>query len=302
LKERFGEYSEKLKCSLELAMSYLYLKALDAKAKDINHMAFIRILDLLIEVIAKTTNQVKTGSRSIGYRFILSELKRLKSPKDLTIITFNYDLIIERILDGIAKTTDNKNSFAFPGCYRLQNVSGMGRIKSDDVFSNPSHTHEGVAVLKLHGSMNWVSKHTSYSPNPSALFKPNRELHIAYNTNIQSGITLKKKRVSYLKPIIVPPVSGKRNMMHKEILPLWNIASKALKEADRVIIVGYSCPPLDIEARILISESLQENKNKKIYVIDPNTAAASKFIELSGVNHSTVYTSIKNWIEDATKL
>ena len=102
-----------------------------------------------------------------------------------------------------------------------------------------------------------------------------------------------------MHPVIVPPVSGKRGMMHRDILPLWERAGSALSSADRVVIAGYSCPPLDLEARILISENLRKNSKKKLYVIDPNPAAVASFVELCGVDHATLYTSIKDWLRDA---
>jgi hypothetical protein len=104
-----------------------------------------------------------------------------------------------------------------------------------------------------------------------------------------------------MKPIIVPPVSGKRNMMHGSMAGLWKLASKSLQDADRVVIAGYSCPPLDFEARILLSENLRLNDSKKLYVIDPNPQSAAKFIEICGVDHSTIYVSVKDWVRDTVK-
>jgi len=299
LNEFFGDYSGTLVTSLETTMTYLYLKAVDSKPADKHHLAFLKMLDLLAAVLAKTTNGVKTGRRSLIYRFILSELSRLDAPEDLTVITFNYDIIVERVLEGIANTTTRKGSFFFPGCYRLDEIASINRIKNSPTFSDVSRKHEGVSVLKLHGSMNWKSTHTSDSPTPTALFNPKRKINVGYNLEIEKGLTWKRARTVYLKPIIVPPVSGKRKVMHDGIVPLWDRAAKALEQCDRVVVAGYSCPPLDIEARILLSESLRKNKDKKLYVIDPNPQTASKFVELCGVNHSTIYSSISAWVDDA---
>ena len=72
----------------------------------------------------------------------------------------------------------------------------------------------------------------------------------------------------------------------------------ALQKADRVVVAGYSCPSLDLEARILLSENMRANLDKRVYVIDPNPSAAVKFLELCGVDHITIYTSIDGWIRD----
>jgi len=193
-----------------------------------------------------------------------------------------------------------KDIFSFPGCYRLGENAQVQTINSHAPFSNFSKKHHGVKVLKLHGSLNWQSKHNSDMPKPAALFAPNRALYVMNSTKIAMSLTWKpNKRLNYMKPIIVPPVSGKRGMMHNSMTNLWTLASTALQEADRVVIAGYSCPALDLESRILFSESLRKNPSKKLYVIDPNPQSAAKFIEICGVDHSTIYTSVADWVWDS---
>jgi hypothetical protein len=299
LEDLVGDYSHTLKASLEASAAYLYLKAIDSPSGSVYHKGFLDLLQLLNSVLAKTTNNLSLGPRSLLYRFLLAELKKVDTPEDLSIITFNYDLLAERTMDEIADK-NGKDVFSFPGCYRLGEIAQVQSIKTHDPFSNLSKKHHGVKVLKLHGSLNWQSKHTSAEPNPSALFAPNRALHVMNSPEIAVSLTWKpNKRRIYMKPIIVPPVSGKRGMMHNSMTNLWTLASTALQEADRVVIAGYSCPALDLEARILLSENLRLNPSKKLYVIDPNPQSAAKFIEICGVDHSTIYTSVKDWVRDS---
>ena len=301
LDELVGDYSSNIKQSLERAATYLYLKAIDSPAGSPYHKGFVSFLNLLQQVLAKTTNPLKVGKSSLLYRFLLSELKILEKPENLSVITFNYDLMVERALDEIAKS-NGEEIFQFPNCYRLKDIAGTTRINGLNQFSNSGTTNLGVEVLKLHGSMNWLSIHTSDEPKPHTLFAPNREIHIADSPMISWNLNWKRnKRKMYMKPIIVPPVSGKRGMMHRGFEPLWEKAAKRLQEADRIVVAGYSCPPLDIEARMLLSENLRKNNSKKLYVIDPSAESAAKFIDICGVNHCTIYSSIKAWIEDAKK-
>lgn len=293
-----GDYTHTLMSSLEASAAYLYLKAVDSPSGSAYHKGFLDLLKLLTVVLAKTTNNLSMGPRSIFYRFLLSELKKVDKPENLTIITFNYDLLAERTLDEIASKNGN-HIFSMPGCYRLNDIAQFTHINGFSTFNNIEKSHRGVPVLKLHGSMNWQSKHNSAEPNPSALFSPSRALHITNSPDVATSLSVKRKRRIYMKPIIVPPVSGKRNMMHNSMTGLWKIASKALQKADRVVVAGYSCPPLDLEARILLSENLRLNKDKKLYVIDPNAESAAKFIEICGVDHSTIYTSVKEWVRDS---
>lgn len=301
LKNLVGDYSQTLLKSLETSAAYLYLKAVDSPSGSSYHKGFIDLLLLLNSVLASSTNDLSLGPRSLLYRFFLSELKRVNKPKDLTLITFNYDLLAERALDEIA-SRNGSEYFSFPGCYRLKDVEGVPTINTHNTFMNIDKESEGVAVLKLHGSMNWQSKHSSPEPYPSALYSPARSLYVMNSPKIAHSLSWKpKKRLVYMKPIIVPPVSGKRGMMHNSMKDIWKIAGRALREADRVVVIGYSCPPLDLEARILLSENLRQNKNKKLYVIDPSPESSAKFIEICGVDHATFYTSLKDWVRDAAR-
>ncbi|MBA3967661.1 MAG: SIR2 family protein [Nitrospirales bacterium] len=231
----------------------------------------------------------------------MSELKKraLENPSDLTIITFNYDLMLERVLDEISQK-GHSETFFFPGCYRIEGLTEVQAMaKKEDKFASENFEHKGVALLKLHGSMNWHSRHNSNAPTPKGMFDITRDLHVLNSKMVQHSIVWKRKqRQVYMKPVIVPPVSGKRGMIHQDLLGLWNKAAKALAQADRVVIAGYSCPPLDLEARILLSENLRAKPNKRVYVVDPSPQTATRFIELCGVDFITIYKSIEAWVRD----
>lgn len=301
----FGEYSGALLNSLETATSCLYLKALDAKPKDDVHQGFLLLLALLRRVLGFTTNVIKPGKRSLVYRFLRSELKKAGGHENLSIITFNYDLLIERCLAELSKVKGGA-LFHFPGCYRLSHIERSHLLlaeKPPEPFDGPSLLHEGVPIYKLHGSLNWYSAHKSQSPTPRQLFKDTRQIYVVRSPVISTkkGLSYKRtRRRLYMHPVIVPPVSGKRIMMHREIAAIWGQAAKALQSAERIVIVGYSCPPLDLESRILLSENLRKNPNKKnVYVVDPNSKEAAKFSTICGVDHMTIYDSLNDWIRDA---
>ncbi len=299
LKSLVGDYADSLCSSLETATTYLYMKAIDSPNGSTYHKGFLNLLYLLNSVLAKTTNPVSIGPRSLVYRFILSELRKVENPEDLNIITFNYDLVLERALEQIAEH-GREDVFRFPGCYRLKGITRIPPVEGMPQFVSEDYKHEGVGVLKLHGSMNWQSVHTSARPSPSALLNEKRVLHVLDSTLIPDNLSWRRnQKMVHMKPIIVPPVSGKRGMMQRDVLSLWAKAAALLRDADRVVVAGYSCPPLDLEARILISENMRANDSKRVYVIDPNPEASVKFLELCGVDHLTLYTYINEWLRDA---
>lgn len=295
-----GDYAKVLSSSFETASTYLYIKAIDSKPGSTYHLGFLNLLTLLNLVLAETTNSLKTNPQSLIYRFLLSELKKqdLKKHSDFSIITFNYDLLLERALEAI-DLNGHSGTFHFPGCYRLEGITNISSIESAAQFNSQSLDHEGVALFKLHGSMNWHSKHNLATPMPKTMFNPEREIHLHNSPIIFKDLVWKpNQRRVYMKPVIVPPASGKRGMIHQDLLGLWSKAAKALAQADRVVIAGYSCPPLDLEARILLSENLRANPNKRVYVIDPSPQTAARFTELCGVDLITIYKSIEAWVRD----
>lgn len=295
-----GDYAKVLSSSFETASTYLYIKAIDSKPGSTYHHGFLNLLTLLNLVLSETTNSLKTSPQSLIYRFLLSELRKqdLKKPSDFSIITFNYDLLLERALEAI-DLNGHSGTFNFPGCYRLEGITKISSIEDATQFKSQSLDHDGVALFKLHGSMNWHSKHNSATPMPKTMFNTEREIHLHNSPIIFKDLVWKpNQRRVYMKPVIVPPISGKRGMIHQDLLSLWNKAATTLRQADRVVIAGYSCPPLDLEARILLSENLRANSNKKVFVIDPSPQTGTRFTELCGVDRITIYKSIGAWVRD----
>ena len=136
---------------------------------------------------------------------VLAErIKEGHGPEDLTIITFNYDLIFERVLELI-DVRGRDGTFWFPGCYRMDGIARIQNVSGQPEFKSEEYAHEGVAVLKLHGSVNWQSNHTSSSPTSAAMLNPNRELHVLDSTMISLALSWRRKRRTvHMKPIIVP--------------------------------------------------------------------------------------------------
>ena len=296
--DHVGEYSDILCQSLESATSYIYLKTLDANKNDRINKTFVGHLLLLQEVLARTTNQLSVHPRSLIYRFLLNELAHVEKPEDMTIVTFNYDILLERALRSLADT--RPGVFSFPGCYRLKDLtsSDARSVTGESDLATKDLAATGVPVLKLHGSLNWFSKHKSFTPLPRHLTAQNRQLTVSMANKIPKALTFTNKRTVHLKPIIIPPVSGKRAIMQNDVLGLWKIAAKALQQADRIVIAGYSCPPMDLEARFLISENLRKNDSKNVYLVNPDAGIAARFLRLCGVDHSTIYTSLNKFVDE----
>jgi len=243
---------------------------------------FLAFLRLFYDILGETTNNIKTDSDKPLYQILANFIRNGVSPENLTIISFNYDIYVERILATLARSFHDPNYqvFLLQNCYEL-NLS----IFDFTMASRPiigwfpvllDAKKGGVRVLKLHGSLNW------YSPSPTkniefdSMFKRDRVLKISREMGINSNQLRYRTReghLCYTLPVIVPPIRNKSEIYHSKILKLWDISKKSLFEADEILIYGYSCPDLDIDVKELLRESVHRNRKiQNISVIDPTPA------------------------------
>jgi hypothetical protein len=166
------------------------------------------------------------------------------------VITFNYDLAIEKAL----------------------RVGGKWDISTGYDFAVGPPQETAVPVLKLHGSINWrgllfggishgfSAFQNSLGERPVLFFKPDLT-YLGYNAfvdplcaGLNSAATL---------PAMILPALPKQFFFDTNFGPewgafwegLWNHAEQLLQSADEVAIIGYSLPVADERARQLILQS-----------------------------------------------
>jgi len=170
-------------------------------------------------------------------------------PHNDTIISFNYDLVIEATATLYNyNRSERKESRREDGEYlKLNTIFGKENLISEPICNfffnhgNPAFCHNvhifsqeerAIKLLKLHGSINWKSA--------------------------SSGETF-----------IVPPTWNKSD---PEVRKLWDLAYHELIGAKRIIIIGYSFPETDIYVKSLLALALNENKIlQNIYFVNPDT-------------------------------
>jgi len=81
------------------------------------------------------------------------------------------------------------------------------------------------------------------------------------------------------------------------MIPLWHLAESRLKEADKIVIFGYSCPPLDFES----SNQLRRSQNGRaapaeISIIDPAPTVPERYITLLGARCVHYYASAHDFL------
>jgi hypothetical protein len=290
--------------SLERVVAILYTDVFGGELEEEAFKALRTLIAVFIKRLALTTNDIAMSSRCLLYRLIVSPLNAGVSPGDLTVISFNQDIQAEKALDEIStrKIRAGQAVFAFPGCYGLRADPQLTSPTDPDVptFRVTAEPGEGVSLLKLHGSLNWYSRHNTPNPGRRALFDPKRRIGVTTRRSIDPSLRLTKKlagRARFTFPIVIPPVVHKSGILHEALRPVWTAAEERLRTADRVIIFGYSCPPNDWESANLVSRALTSNRRvREISVIDPEPAVVLRYVQLGNLSNVGYYSSAARYL------
>lgn len=181
-----------------------------------------------------------------------------------TVISFNYDLIADNTMMSLAEYTGR----GFPS-YECAIATEAYR----------RHVGEGFrfgTMLKPHGSMNWM-----YCPvcGRLDLYYSERALRFAkaldqfYNeTRADDPYRCKGTPCrdtlcpGRIRPTMITPTQRK-HYENQHLRRTWDNALKALNEADRVIIIGYSMPTDDVEVIGLLTDGLTAIDRNKVTVV-----------------------------------
>ena len=288
--------------SLENVMSVVYSDALTAHGtrKKGAEVALRHLLLLIPLRIAGATNNLRTSPEDGNLSGIVSGfLAQGCHPRNLALVTFNYDLHAEKVLHTINNTKSGAGIFSFPHCYQVP--FRVTRPRGGDAFHMDSKDRGGVRILKLHGSLNWRSIYES-QPSAQKMLAPTlRRTRITPRMQISHDMKIHRRKKPYhTYPLIIPPIVHKAGIVSNSLSPVWQRAHDALREATDVVIFGYSCPPQDIESANLISGGLHRNSSlERIAVIDPSSSVYRRYIDMTGLNKWWFYRDAQAFIEDA---
>ena len=156
-----------------------------------------------------------------------------------TLITFNWDLLQEILLFRAGK-------------WSCEDGYGMQLIS--EKLLKPSQ----ITILKMHGSCNWALRHgedrflqIDYS---DVFFGPDR--HKFCDPELLGSTS------DYGDSLIIP--SYLKDPLRVNILnSVWKSAASVLREAENLVILGYSLPAPDMPARRLFSEMMNINRKLK---------------------------------------
>jgi len=201
-----------------------------------------------------------------------------------TVITFNYDLLLEQ---GLLKR----------GLWNPNDGYGIGEVEQKELDLLANLNQSEVKVLKMHGSVSWETP-SWYNTKLTILLKdPYTDKPFFDEINTMKN-EVKKKYTSYQKHHVILPTFMKFYRNGWEI-DLVKLAVNALSNAEEVYIIGYSLPEADAMANFLIS-SIQHDT--RVRIINPSAGELRKrLVNVFGLSRSNIIdenSSLEEWIKN----
>jgi hypothetical protein len=165
------------------------------------------------------------------------------------IITLNYDTLIERTASSIyganrpAISTSSLYPIRLtPAVHLREDTLQIDRIQNEEPM-------ETFKLFKLHGSINWFYSGGSTFWGEELFYVP-CEGGLDRVFDIGAGKDTDKedlRRLSGKCPLIIPPTLYKSAFFqHEALRSMWFQAGEAIKQASRVICMGFSLPESDL--------------------------------------------------------
>ena len=196
-----------------------------------------------------------------------------------TVITFNYDLLIEKLL---IRTNRWHPSQGY----------GVNIPLLHQAMPTPFHTYlhqklkedtdihwDETTLLKLHGSINWgtptIAADGAEDIYQSLVVDGIPEAELVLKTEFGAPFTMG------FRPVIVPPVLDKSSWLrNRSFRVIWNIAMESIAEADQITFIGYSLPTTDFMAEFMFRRGINLNSaDRKVTVVDPCISNVKKRYE-----------------------
>jgi len=184
-----------------------------------------------------------------------------------TILTFNWDLLLDRALNRDDFLTDlysDKSLRIIGDTHYLRFISklsalGEGTWENTGV-NNPYQqwNPESGYFLKMHGSIDWFycsNKTCRAADKAFPLLEPTK---IHYCSECHEN----------LESLLIPPILNKAYRQYPLVRRIWNLASKEISIAENIIIWGYSLPTTDFYTFWLLRQA--RKSIRRLVIIDPN--------------------------------
>lgn len=242
-----------------------------------NQALFLRFSAAIADVLGRRVD----GALNAGWPQWFPEFLRIAHYRRVTLVTFNYDPLIEcGVAAGLLDEWGNREPVFW--------AEVIGDVPS---WAAGSMRFAAVRVdtfrlLKMHGSLNWY-----WSPgDETGVSIARRDLPGRYGDATAYNEEDRRRELPGRVPFVVPPSATKspyyRNPLLREV---WQQALAHLREASRVIIMGYSLPPADLTFAGMLVDALRDTEST-ILIIDPAATSVAERLSALGFSRDRIVT------------
>ncbi len=258
--------------------------------------AYWALLQMYANAIGSTTNRL-SGTSNSGVGKIIRDFYKDKSNRELSFVTFNQDLVIEKAIEAARSTAKYSHiPWSLSNCYGIP-FKGISPYSKRDQFRNVNG-EPSIKIHKLHGSLNWLYHVRSRSDPKNSLRMPKDLLHCLNSRSVLTNLRHRSGgRMNPVIPLIVPPIYEK-SKYSKNLSSIWKNASTDISVCDSLVFFGYSLPPADAWARTMLRAAIHSNsKLRTISVIDPSAEASVRIREIIGPRALYHHLNVSSFLE-----
>jgi hypothetical protein len=229
---------------------------------------------ILKDLLARTLDYALTGPLCKKHMALAKNIK----PGDL-VLSFNYDILMDDALYHYGKLTDSGYGMNF------------FKTNEDGTWIRPNELPSGIALLKLHGSLNWTR-----CAQCGALVLYRYKKQVPYG-----AMMFQCPRCSsddtYAQRMMIPPTQSKE-YSDRDIGFLWIQADRMMREISRIVCVGYSFPTTDFDMLSLMRRfKARQPEMPEIDFVSPDSAAEKRLEDLLGVGEIAHFKDLSTYLD-----
>lgn len=282
---RFDKKNEKYP-TLEAVFGFLdyFIQQNESLNSTYTHNKIVEIKEYLIKLIHYIVN-LQTDKKSKYYHKFWEGVTKYNS--NISILTLNYDTLLEHSFDFLFK-----NFGYIDYCTHFMNYDKINELKDFNFWINPREPIEAeenmtpvpIKIIKLHGSLNWkycnCCNQTLLTPwDRSIDLQKGKFLGFTYPDNEKYEYVCPLDGTEFQTLIMAP--THIKLLNQPVISQLISEASREIRDAKKIVFVGYSLSDADVHIKALFRKQLRPHQEVIVVNNKKQKSLMNKYLALT---------------------